>query len=225
MVDTYSVTHDCSPSACITEVRGKQLLRLTPSELPAWRSMIYSASTAFGNQRWYCINDAITGAVCGEVTSDAARRGSDSVRGYLFARFCTGRCLEAIRPTSSPSQIWLYDNGQILATLCEMEVPQPTSWWRRLLGGNAGWRLEANEQCVGQIQVKYPISKKHRLNLVIEGGPSLPIGLARLWFNVGSRYVIPPDSPSVNADIETLHFVIALVFRTYLFDLDVSSSG
>ena len=70
---------------------------------------------------------------------------------------------------------------------------------------------------IGSIGLCYPVSKT-RLSLQLNNSTSLPIGLASEGH---TRLVIPPDTPEVHdSDLETLHFLSAIVFRTLIVGVD-----
>jgi len=93
------------------------------------------------------------------------------------------------------------------------------------LGARRLWQVFLRDTLIGRIECNFCVSNKTRLSLQLSDGTSLPIGLGSVWGREETRFVIPPDTPEVtDGDLETLHFLLAIVFRALIFQLDFSSS-
>ena len=91
----------------------------------------------------------------------------------------------------------------------------------RQRGTSVAASLLGLEKTIGTIELEYPVSKKSRLFLQLSNSTSLPLGLASRWGRKETRFVIPPDTPDVaDPQLETLHFLLGVLFRTVILRLD-----
>jgi len=78
-----------------------------------------------------------------------------------------------------------------------------------------------HDETIGTIELEYPVGKKSRLFVRLKDSTSLPLGLASRWGKKETRFVIPPDTPHVaGPELETLHFLLGVLFRTVILRLD-----
>ncbi len=210
-------------SACVERARQRLCLRQDAPQDIALRAITFATHTGSESEGWWGLKDHISGSVAGEVCFCRIRSRTDPVQGYVCVRLSSGALLEAVEFASAPRITHLFARGTALGRMIEEQLPRDASWWRRIIGGKRIWQVFLRERMIGSVDLNYPLDKNSRLLLQTVDGTSLPIGLASVWGREETRFVIPPDAPRVNDDLEALHFLLVIVFRI-LLQLDFCTS-
>lgn len=207
-------------SARVEKVR-RRLLKRPPRhrELPL-RSLMFATRTSAGGEYWYALaarDEPRRRVWAGEVLYDCRRLKRDPLIAYLAIRLAWGVVFEGVEMADQPGRLLVAGQGAVLGSVVELETPKPTSLWRRFVGGTRRWQVSLGDAVVGYIDFEYPVDKKTVLTLQFSDGTALPIRLASLWLKRETKYVIPPQTPSAgDADLEALHFVLSVAFRTHI---------
>ncbi len=208
-------------SDCVDLARGQLCLEPYLEQDTPSKAMMFATCTGSDATSRYALKDSVSGKAVGEASYWSMGRKEDTVGAYVVASLRSSVFLEAVAFQSAPREFQLYRQGIAFGSLVEQDLPKPEGFWRRFLGGKRLWHVFLQDDMIGQIEFSYPLSKKSRLFLELNDTVSLPIGLASVWFKKDSSFVIPPDTPEVSdPDLETLHFLLAIVFRIAILNLD-----
>ena len=206
------ITH----SACVAKARCRLCLKEeTIQDIPLG-AITFATHTGSGNEGWWGLKDRVSGNVAGEICYCRIKSRTDPVQAYLCVRLSSGTCFESVEFVSAPQITHFFVRGTVLGHMVEEQLPKDKSWWRRIVEGKRMWRVFLHDTMTGSIELNYPLSRKSQLLLQLGNGTSLPISLASFGGSKSTRFVIPSDTPEVSNDLQELHFLLVIVFRSLL---------
>ncbi|HWB08672.1 MAG TPA: hypothetical protein VG826_05590 [Pirellulales bacterium] len=186
---------------------------------PPLREIMFHHSTGSRCEGWR----ALRGVQCRRVAGEIVHRTwpspiNDPVESYIGIRLQSGKMLEALGFRCESGALSLYLDGAMFGRIVEKELPRPKGWWKRLLGGERLWHIFLHDEFIGVVQLAYPVGNTTVLSFQLHNGVALPIRLGTEWFQPATKFVIPPATPHLaDVDLETLHFVLSAVMRTWFW--------
>lgn len=166
----------------------------------------------------------------GEVLYNRSSSRSDPVMCYLAVAI-TGdltTVFEAYALRESSDSVLLTEQGRALGSIEEVPAASDDrSWWKKLFGGRRRWEIFLRNRNVATVTAEYPVSTSTKLLFVqTDVDADIEISLASRFFGNSdlTRLVIPNDAIFVAPEVESLYFLIKLLFRTRYFTLDFSET-
>ena len=218
-------------SACVKRIH-KELLAKKKQRLqvyPFLRNIMFSYCWGNSSEPRYHLQVPSSKQPVGKVFHGRRLHRKDPVHQYTYVFLGDGSFCEAINFVASPKEVLLYHNGNKLGCLIEQKLPSSEGWWEKLksfIWSERVWHVFLHESRIGKIVLNYPLDIKSQLFLELKDSVALPIGITRIYGLHGTEFVIPPNTPTIsNKDLELLHFLINIVFRTHFLRFDCQDSG